>query len=127
MSVDPRAQHGEALTPDTKTHEALLDTFPASDPQAKEQTGARAVPAAELMPSEDAAKPHDATTLNFEFADRTKAKLAVEQAVRDAVVERGNAAVEDTDAGGARVVLDTAGVDAERAAEAMRKAGGEQR
>ena len=109
-------------SPDSKTEKALEDTFPASDPATlKGQTGARAVPAGELMPdAKEARAPDDATTLSFRFGDATAAKLAVEGAVRDAALDRK---LVESDGGTVRVQVSA--VDAQRVAESFRKAGGE--
>ena len=122
-----RAQHQDdaGATPKKANQEALLDTFPASDPVAQRvELGARAVPLAE--DEVDVAPPADAVPHLFAFPSREKAKLAQEGAVRDLPLDRRFTAL-DGDENGATLRLHVREQDGNRLAEIMERAGGEKR
>ncbi|MFT8246556.1 hypothetical protein [Roseomonas sp. BN140053] len=130
MPIDPYvAQHDPQAGKSAKSanQEAVLDTFPASDPAQKAETGARAVPAADMMMRpEDEVIPENPMTLAFSYTDREKAKLALEGVVRDIPLERHLTSIEEQGEGA--ILRVTAGkVDVQRVADMLARSGGEQR
>ena len=110
-------------TPNRASQEASLDSFPASDaPGQRGETGARAVPPGEMM-QEAVEAPEGAKALQFHFADKAKAKLALETVVRDAPLDRRLATLEET-GDGAALRVEAPPADADRLAELLEKAGG---
>ncbi|MGG5810183.1 hypothetical protein [Falsiroseomonas sp. CW058] len=80
------------MSPDSKTDEAVKETFPASDPVATTGTrGNRAVAPGEMM--QDAPPIPDAVTLRRHFPDAEAAKLALESLVRDGPVDPRHAEI----------------------------------
>jgi hypothetical protein len=100
------------FSPDRKTDEEVVETFPASDPVATTATaGARAVPAQDMVEQKAPAMP-DAVTLHRSFPDAESAKIALEGLVRDGPVDRRLAAI--TNDNGVALRLDVPANDAER-------------
>lgn len=130
MPVEPeRAQHqpDAGTTPKEKNQEALLDTFPASDPVTpRTESGARAVPVGEML-AEGEAKPEvpaGAVPYTFAFADKEKAKLALEKVIRDLPLDRRYATLEG-DEGKATLHVFAQAADRDRLAEMVDRSGGE--
>jgi hypothetical protein len=72
---------------ESKTEEAVMETFPASDPVASPgAVGARAVPVGEVLAS-DAPPIPDAVTVRHAFPDAERAKIAKETLVREAPID----------------------------------------
>ncbi|UFN47843.1 hypothetical protein LPC08_17750 [Roseomonas sp. OT10] len=129
MAVEPNVtQHhpNAGATPNRASQEASLDSFPASDaPAQRGETGARAVPPAEMMGDDEVVQaPHDSQPLTFHFAEKAKAKLALEAVVRDAPLDRRLATLEERGEG-ATLSIDAPPADAARVAELLERAGGE--
>lgn len=72
---------------ESKTEEAVMGTFPASDPMAPPGgAGARAVPMEDMLAADAPAIP-DAVTIRHAFPDAERAKIAKETLVRQAPID----------------------------------------
>jgi len=107
MTSSPRGR-----TPDQRAELSSEQSFPASDPSGiAAGTGARAVPAEEMLP--EAGAPPSELRLERRFPDFEAAKLALESLVRGAPMDRQSAAI-DLDGDGAVLRLGVTRAEATR-------------